>query len=400
VTSNGLEHTVAYDNAGNESGYFATRTYSPRNLMNAVIDTAGEGPAHQINYGYDYRGVRVSRTETPTDAGSASRYFFYTPELQLLASTVDDSNNAWGQSTHHIATSPDLAMNREIIWFAGAPVAEIGPPRTPDDVTIYSRHRTFDTGTATNTFYTFTDHLGTPLIQTDPTTAIVWRAEYEPYGNAWLMRKGARTDQPLRFPGQELAMTWEGTEENYNVFRWYRAAWGRYTTSDPLSLNGGMNLYRYAGDDPEAFSDPYGLVSWSKNAPVYHAANWDTVFKNCGDWKAHGCTRPFIHFDCNCSCSGNGFFASVELSMSIDVWARDDDPKASLIQIMNEETKHVWYLEAAFKFALKRGENLEAKRFSSKGACDQACKNFNTATYDDFSQFGNWVHTNNPHPHM
>jgi len=74
VTSNGLDHTVSYDSAGNETGYFATRTYSPRNLMNAVIDTAGEGPAHQITYGYDYRGVRVSRTESPTDAGSASRY--------------------------------------------------------------------------------------------------------------------------------------------------------------------------------------------------------------------------------------------------------------------------------------------------------------------------------------
>src|ERR1043165_5621909 len=88
---------------------------------------------------------------------------------------------------------------------------------------------------ATNTFYTFTDHLGTPLIQTDPTAAIVWRAEHEPYGNVYLMRKGSRADQPLRFPGQEAAMAWEGSEENYNVFRWYRAGWGRYTSADPIA---------------------------------------------------------------------------------------------------------------------------------------------------------------------
>jgi hypothetical protein len=61
--------------------------------MNAVTDTSGEGTAHSISYGYDYRGVRVSRTETPTDAGSANRYYFYTPELQLFSSTVDDPNN-------------------------------------------------------------------------------------------------------------------------------------------------------------------------------------------------------------------------------------------------------------------------------------------------------------------
>jgi hypothetical protein len=105
VTSNGLDQTVRYDSAGNETGHLATRSYSPRNLMSTVTDTSGEGSAHQLSYGYDYRGLRVSRTETPTDAGSANRYFFYTPELQLLGSTVDDSANAWGQSTHHIMTS-------------------------------------------------------------------------------------------------------------------------------------------------------------------------------------------------------------------------------------------------------------------------------------------------------
>jgi RHS repeat-associated protein len=260
VTSNGIDHTVSYDAAGNETSYFASRTYSPQNLMSTVTDTAGEGPAHQVTYGYDYRGVRVSRTETPTDAGSSTRYFFYTPELQFLSSTVDDSNNVWGQSAH-IMSAP-LAMNREIIWFAGQPVAEFGPPRTPDATGPLSLHRTFGTNTpANNLFYTFTDHLGTPLLQTDPSTAIVWRAEYEPYGNVYLMRKGSRADQPLRFPGQEAAMTWEGTEENYNVFRWYRAGWGRYSQADPVGFEAGTNFFGYASGNPISASDPFGLLA-------------------------------------------------------------------------------------------------------------------------------------------
>jgi RHS repeat-associated protein len=71
---------------------------------------------------------------------------------------------------------------------------------------------------------------------------------------------GRRTDQPLRFPGQEYAMMWEGQEENYNVFRWYRSGWGRYTQADPLGFDGGdKNLFRYALANPIKFSDPLGL---------------------------------------------------------------------------------------------------------------------------------------------
>jgi hypothetical protein len=74
------------------------------------------------------------------------------------------------------------------------------------------------------------------VVVTDSSGAIVWRAEHEPYGNVYLMRKGSRTDEPLRLPGQDLAMTWEGTEENYNVFRWYR---GGSLTIGPVELNEG-----------------------------------------------------------------------------------------------------------------------------------------------------------------
>jgi hypothetical protein len=31
-------------------------------------------------------------------------------------------------------------------------------------------------------------------------------------------------------------MRWEGTEESYNIFRWYRSSWGRYSSADPLNL--------------------------------------------------------------------------------------------------------------------------------------------------------------------
>jgi RHS repeat-associated protein len=396
ATKNGIDHTVRYDAVGNETSYFASRTYSPRNLLASVADASGEGTPHTISYGYDARGVRVTRSESPTSSGAANRYFTYLPELQLVAVTDDDSSNIWASGHASIMSAP-VAPSREFGYFDGVPIAEFGPPRTPDNTPLATPRRHTPFSVATTLFYTFTDHLGTPILQTDSSGTVVWRAEHEPYGNIWKMRTGSRTDQPLRLPGQDLAMTWEGTEENYNVFRWYRAGWGRYTQADPISLAMGMNLFRYATDDPLSYSDPLGLVAWSQNAPVYHGVDQDTVFKNCGDPSALGCTIPHLHALCTCRCSVTGSFqASVEMSMSIDVWARNDDRRASLFQIMDEEKKHVLYDEVMFKWAVKRGELLESKSFSSKKGCDSACQDFYSATAKDFTS--NWVHKYNPHP--
>ena len=79
----------------------------------------------------------------------------------------------------------------------------------------------------------FSDHLGTPVLQTDAAANVVWRVKREPYGASYVVRAGADRHQPLAFPGQE-----EGVEGEiaYNVFRWYRGGWGRYTQADPVNL--------------------------------------------------------------------------------------------------------------------------------------------------------------------
>lgn len=49
------------------------------------------------------------------------------------------------------------------------------------------------------------------------------------------------------------------TEEQYNYFRDYDPALGRYLESDPLGLEGGINTFSYVESDPLSYTDEFGL---------------------------------------------------------------------------------------------------------------------------------------------
>jgi RHS repeat-associated protein len=161
-----------------------------------------------------------------TNSGTSglARYSLYSPELSLLAETAE-------------TTSGVKPIEYEYIWFGGQPLAQVH--------------------VATNAIsWYFNDHLGTPILQTDSAANVVWRIEQKPFGDVQTYRAGADRHQPLAFPGQEQG---EEGEASYNVFRWYRAGWGRYTQPDPVGLQAGTNLFTSVHGNPIEMIDPFGL---------------------------------------------------------------------------------------------------------------------------------------------
>ncbi|HDS0942830.1 TPA: RHS domain-containing protein, partial [Pseudomonas putida] len=109
-------------------------------------------------------------------------------------------------------------------------------------------------GEGQKVYYFHTDQIGTPLELTDSDGKIVWQATYRSWGEIEQLTVN-QVMQHMRFQGQYCDLE---TGLHYNAYRYYDPQVGRFVTQDPLSIDGGMNLYGYALN-PILWLDPLGL---------------------------------------------------------------------------------------------------------------------------------------------
>jgi RHS repeat-associated protein len=177
------------------------------------------------SYVYDYHNLRTRKS-----SASGIAVYHYDQHGNLIAETRTDGT-----------------LIRTYLWFNNTPVVQIDR-----------------NGTAEIFTYLHTDHLATPRFATSAQGTKVWSWNNEGFGNSLANEDpdndGILTTINLRFPGQYFDQE-SGLHYNWN--RYYDPRTGRYITSDPIGLRGGLNTYAYTRDNPLRLADPTGLITWT-----------------------------------------------------------------------------------------------------------------------------------------
>ncbi|MFF8374425.1 DUF6531 domain-containing protein [Streptomyces lydicus] len=120
-----------------------------------------------------------------------------------------------------------------------------------------------------------TDVTDTPSELVTPDGRIAWSSHTDTWGEA-IRGTGRRTRAcPLGRPGQYHD---DESDLEYNYFRYYDPATGRYLSSDPLGLDGGPNPHSYV-PNPFFWIDPLGLAKrqpqgWGGSHYSLRPSNW------------------------------------------------------------------------------------------------------------------------------
>ncbi len=220
----------SYDNAGNTTQIAAATTKQFVYGDHGRMLQYKEAGTIKMSYQYNGRGEQVYRF------GSGS------PVLSLY------NDAGYWMGDYKARSGVGIAPVQQMIWLDGLPVG-VMVGATP--------------GVAAKLHYIQADALGTPRVIIDPVRDVaVWRWDLsgEAFGDSAPNQDPDGDATPfvfdLRFPGQRYDVV---SGLNYNYFRDYDPGTGRYSQSDPIGLDGGINTYGYVGGNPMSYADPLGL---------------------------------------------------------------------------------------------------------------------------------------------
>jgi RHS repeat-associated protein len=237
ITDTGKHIAFTYDAAGNPTS-IGDKSY--RYDATGRLQQISDGNKVVARYAYNAQGERVSKTVFIAEGNARTTYFLY----------QDNQLDAEADETGHVTA--------HYLYLGRMPLAKLEVGKTGAETGLLANLKRWlglhDKNTDSRLYAIHTDQLGTPQLVTDQRQHPVWQASTTAFGKASVSIEKITLN--LRLPGQYF----DGeTNHHYNYFRYYDPHVGRYLTSDPIGLDGGINTYSYAGGNPISMIDAFGL---------------------------------------------------------------------------------------------------------------------------------------------
>ena len=207
-------------------------------LYYAITKTPSAGGEYDYTWTwYDGSGSRVMAVQGHGDSPAPQDpHDYWARRLYFLP----DGPNV------ELQLGPDGVLERHVMAGLDAPVAV---------------RRYDDSGNLLGTWTLVSDRQGTTLGALDSLGAQIAAAQavsHNPFGAVEGLAPAGSNAPTSGYTGAAQSVS-NGGGMVYLRNRWYDPATGRFLTQDPIGLAGGVNLYAYAGNDPVAFTDPFGL---------------------------------------------------------------------------------------------------------------------------------------------
>ena len=222
-------------------------TYTAANTRLATAVTG----ATTLSYAYDANGALLTRKI----GNAAQSTYTYNADARLATSGANAFKyNAFGQRSVQTVSGGGTHF---LFSPAGLLLAEHSVTGTKVRDYIYLNGQPFAVVDSAGTLnYILNDQVGQPQKMLSASVTVTWQRVSGIFGDTVTQLAGSTAANPLRFPGQQFD---PATPLNYNYYRDCDTATGRYIETDPIGLQGGMNVYVYALANPIRFTDPNGL---------------------------------------------------------------------------------------------------------------------------------------------
>jgi RHS repeat-associated protein len=242
--------TYTYDPVGNRLSSLGLSPYT-YNVSNELTQTPN------ALYSQDYNGNTTLMTDS---AGSTTYAWDYENRLTSVTlpgtgGTVTFKYDPFGRRIEKISPT-----TTSIFTYDGEKLVET-VNGSGSEVAHYTQGQSIDEPLAmqrgTTTDYYEADGLGSITSLTAANGSIVQTYAYDSFGNT-TNSTGSVTNF-FRYTGREF-----DTETGLYFIRarYFDPTAGRFISEDPIRFSGGVNFYRYVGNNPVNLIDPFGLGPW------------------------------------------------------------------------------------------------------------------------------------------